>query len=334
MEHIDVLACDVGYFSLKAAYRRNGGIEAFSFPSLTTRATREALRSSTEHFGANSNRIEVNVGGTTYAVDTGQTSLPSSSSLRVEVDDFPRSEKYRALVLACIKKIRATRIRFLVLGLPIHTLDQHSAYLKATFAGVLRLDNLSDCKVEHVVVLPQPMGSFAYLRDRQLVSADRQVNTALVDIGWHTTDVVVFNVDGSVDLDRSIGLPGGAARVVREVARLASEKTGTRIDNLDRIDHALRTHERLRHYGEQVDLAPFLGAALMGTREIADAIVTGLRTTEDLEVFATGGGARFYRDSLSKAMRIEVKIVDRSHLANVFGFLAAAEATIRHGVKR
>lgn len=334
MEHIvDVLACDIGYFSVKSAYRLRGSIEAFCFPSIATRSTREALRSSAEHFGESTDRIEVHVGGTTYAVNTAQGLLPSSSALRTEVDDFPRSEKYRALVLACLKKIRATKIRYLILGLPVHTLDRHSAYLKSAFADVLRLDARLDCNVERVVVLPQPLGTFAALRDRQLVSANRQVNTAVVDVGWHTSDVVVFHPDGSVDLDRSIGLPGGAARVVREVARLASEKTGTRIDNLDRVDHALLTREPLRHFGEHVDLAPYLGAALMGTREVAEAIVTGLRTTEDLEVFAAGGGARFYLPALSKAMHIDVKLVDRSHLANALGFLAAGEATIRHGAQ-
>lgn len=330
---VDVLSCDVGYFSVKSAYRLRGSIETFSFPSICTRATREALRSSAEHLGESTDRVDVNVGGTTYAVNTGQAVLPSSSTLRTEVDDFPRSEKYRALVLACIKKIRATRIRYLVLGLPVHTLDRHSGYLRSAFADALRLDARLDCKVEHVVVLPQPVGTFALLRDRQLVSANRQVNTAVIDIGWHTTDVVVFHPDGTLDLDRSVGLPGGAARVVREVSRLAGEKTGSRIDNLDRVDHALRMRERLVHFGEHVDLAPYLDAALLDTREIAGAVLTGLRTAEDLEVFATGGGARFYLDALANALRLEVKLVDRSHQANSLGFLAAAEATIRHGVK-
>lgn len=327
---IDAFAVDVGYFAVKAAHRVRGSVDAFSFPSVVSRLTRETiLRSNVELFGENAGRVEVNVGGTAYAVDTGQTALPSSSALRVEVDDFPQTDKYHALVLACLKKIGATRIRYLVLGLPIHTLDRHAQYLKTTFCGILRLDSRSECKIEKVVVLPQPLGTFAYLRDRHLIAAQRQVSTCVVDVGWNTTDSVVFHPGGSLDVNRSVGLPGGAARVVREVARLVSEKTGTRIDNLDRVDYALRTGERLLHFGEHVDLAHYLRVALLDTQEIAHAILTSLRTSEDLQVFASGGGARFYADALSKALSLEVKLVERSYMANCLGFLAAAEAAIK-----
>ena len=331
---IDVLACDVGYFAVKTAYRVRGNIEAFSFPSVVARcATREALRSNMELFGENAARVEVNVGDTTYAVNTGQTSLPSSAAVRAEVDDFPRTPKYAALILACLKKIRATKIRCLVLGLPVHTLERHSGYLKSTFCGALCLDGRSTCTVERVVVLPQPLGTYAHLRDRHLIPASRQVSTCIADIGWHTTDVVVFQPDGSLDVARSMGLSGGAARVVREVARLAGEQTGTRLENLDRVDHALRTGERLLHFGKHVDLAPHLRAALMDTYEVAHAVLTGLKTSEDLQVFVSGGGARFYMDTLSNALGLEIQLVERSHMANCLGFLAAAEAVQRQGAR-
>ncbi|KJK03896.1 hypothetical protein UB44_05415 [Burkholderiaceae bacterium 26] len=77
-----------------------------------------------------------------------------------------------------------------------------------------------------------------------------------------------------------------------------------------------------------MDLAPFLRTALQDTHQIADAILTAVRTSEDLEVFVSGGGARHYIDALSKALRVRAKLVDASHMANVLGFLIAAEAAL------
>lgn len=329
MENIvDVLSCDVGYFSVKAAYRSRASIETFCYPSLASRVTRQALRSTAEFFGKNTDRIEVCVDGTEYVVDTSKSALASSSAVRTEVDSFPRSEQYAALLMACLKKTTASRVRCLVLGLPIHTMRKHAEYLKSRFSGVHQLDHLSKCVVEKVVVIPQPIGAFALLRAQGLISSHRHTSTCLVDVGWHTTDVIVIEPDGTPDLERSTGLPTGAAVVVREVARLIGEKTGNRVDNLDRVDFALRTGEHLHVAGEPVDLVPFLRTALQSTHPIAAAVLTALRTTEDLTVFVGGGGARFYVDALSKAFGFGVKLVDRSHMANALGFLTGAEAAL------
>ncbi|GAQ29087.1 hypothetical protein K6V18_20070 [Ralstonia insidiosa] len=329
MENIvDVFGCDIGYFGVKAAYRNRGAVETFSFPSVVSRATQTTLRTSADFFGKNPNRLEINIGEATYSVDTSMSALPSSALARTEVDNFPRTETYAALVLACLQKIRASRVRCLVLGLPLHTLEKHAGYLKSRFSGVHRLGALCECVVDKVVVLPQPLGAFAALRAQRLISAERCTNTCIVDVGWHTSDAIVIEQDGTPDLSRSVGLPSGAARVVRAVAGLVGEKTGSRVDNLDRIDYALRTGEPLSVAGELVDLRPLLRTALQGTQEVADAVMTALRTGEDLAVFVSGGGARFYADALSKSLGFAVRHVDRSHLMNVLGFLAAAEAAI------
>lgn len=329
MENIlDVLACDVGYHGVKAAYRSRGFIEAFSYPSVVSRISRETLRSTTEFLGKNSDCIEVTVGETSYVVDTSKTALPSSSTVRTEVDNFPRTDQYTALILASIKKIGAFRIKCLVLGLPLHTMSKHTDYLKSRFATTHNFGEFGKCVVEKVVVLPQPLGAFARLRGQGLISAERVTSTCVVDVGWHTTDTVVINPNGTPDLERSVGLPRGAAHVVREVTRLIGEKTGTRVDNIDRVDYALRTGERLQIGGEPVDLAPFLRTALLDTHQVADAVLTAIKTCEDLEVFVSGGGARFYADALSKAIGFRAKLVDGSHMVNAFGFLAAAEAAL------
>jgi plasmid segregation protein ParM len=325
---IEVLACDVGYFSVKAAYRSRGSVENFSFPSVTSRSTRESLRSSTEFLGKNESRIEVCVGSTTYVVDTYKSSLPSSAAVRVEVDNFPQTEQYTALVLASIAKTRASRIRCLVLGLPIHTMSKHAAYLKSRFEAIHRHSD-HGCAVEKVVVLPQPLGSFAALRSQGIISTNRTMSTCIVDVGWHTTDAIVIGPDGTPDLERSVGLPGGAARVVREVARLVSENTGVRIENLDRVDYALRTRNPLFLGGSSIDLAPYFRLASKDTIQIANAVLTGLKTAEDLNVFATGGGATLYVDALSASMGFQVKLVERAQMANALGFLIAAEGATK-----
>jgi plasmid segregation protein ParM len=319
------LGCDVGYFGVKLAYRDERALATTSFPSVATRVDPLQMQLAENFLGNSTRGIDVDVDGETYRVDTGTNAIPGSRVVRSETDDFPRTRPYAALVLASLSVTRARRINCLVLGLPLHTIERHSKYLRERFTREHRLDGGRLCAVEKVVVLPQPWGARAYLRSLGLKAASADMSMCIIDSGWHTCDAVVVGANGAADMSRSIGRPGGAAIVIREVARLLSQHTGHRVENLDRIDLAIRTHQSLVLRGRQIDLQPFLHQALHVTRSIADAVATQIGSSEDLEIFGTGGAAPYYREAFTQALGCTIRSVERAEFCNAIGFLLAAE---------
>ena len=319
------MGCDVGYFGVKLAYREDGTLKTASFPSLATRVDPLQMQLAENFLGNSTRGIEIDVEGETYRVDTGANAIPGSRVVRSEVDDFPRTKAYTALVLASLSVTQARRINCLVLGLPLHTIERHSKFLKERFAREHRLDDGRVCAVEKVVVLPQPWGARAYLRSLGLKAASADMSMCIIDSGWHTCDAVVVGASGAADMSRSIGRPGGAALVIREVARLLTQHTGNRVENLDRIDLAIRERQSLLLRGQQFDLQPFLDQALHVTRPIAQAVATQVGSSEDLEVFGTGGAACYYREAFSQALGCPIRSVERAEFCNAIGFLLAAE---------
>jgi plasmid segregation protein ParM len=325
LHDFDVFGCDAGYYGVKAAFRHAGAIQTTTFPSIAVRVTHAQIASPDIFLGPTGKKIEVDIDGSLYAVETDAQAIPSSRVVRTETDNFPRTDEYAALVLAALASAGARRVSCLVLGLPLQTMQKHGAYLKARFTREHRIRGRDICKVEQVAVVPQPLGSLAFIRSAGLKPPAANMSMCIVDSGWHTCDSIVVNPGGHIDMSRSLGRPGGAAIVIREVARLIAEETQERIENIDRIDHSLRTKEPLWLHGRQIELDPFLRRATQVTYAIASAVLTALGTTEDLYVFGTGGAAGYYATALSETLGCPVQSLDRSQVANAIGFLLAGE---------
>ncbi|BCZ85201.1 ParM/StbA family protein [Paraburkholderia terrae] len=324
---IEVLGCDVGYYGVKLAVRRLGSIETEFFPSVAVRKLRSSLTATTELFASQKATIEIPVGDSTFVVDTASDSIAGSRIARAETDNFPLEEEYVALVLASLAKLRARNVRRLVLGLPLHNM-RHAGFVKQRFEGRHDLGEHGSCTVERVAVIPQPLGALAYLRATVPAASMHDTTVCLIDSGWHTSDLITAEGGTRLDLARSAGRPGGAAIVVREIARLVSESLGERVDNLDRIDRALRIKKPLNLFGKSVDLEPFVRDAIHVTYPIVKALITVVGTCEDLAVYSTGGAARFYVDALRRTLGFEVHTVDRPQVANAIGFLLAGETAM------
>lgn len=324
---IEVLGCDIGYYGVKCAVRRFGSIETTSFPSLAIRKINSSLTAETGLFPEQQTTFEIPVDDSMFMVDTQPDSIAGSRTVRAETDNFPREQEYVALVFASLLNSGARNVRRLVLGLPLHTM-RHAEFLKRRFAGAHDLGPYGVRKIEKVAVIPQPLGALAYLRATVPAAVTPNTTLCLIDSGWHTSDLLTVESGTKVDPARSVGRPGGAAIVIREVARLIGESLGERVDNIDRIDRALRLNQPLHVYGKQVDLQPFLRDALHVTYPIVRALVTMVGTCEDLVVYSAGGAARYYVEALRRTFGFDVHTVDRPQVANAIGFLLAGEAAM------
>lgn len=319
---------DAGFYGTKLTFRRGEEAVNVGFPSVASPLT-DGFNATLEGISASDSDLNINVGGTVYLVDTNSDGEVRGSVLRNENDDFPLTDEHAALVYAALVLCGHRRIDELVLGLPFHTFHRHADQLKRRFRGTHDF-GYGIFTIRNVSVLPQPVGTFTYVNKMQPGSLIPGTARCIVDVGWGTSDVFVCSERLKVDSSRCDGVPsGGAATVVREVARLLRSEYGGRFTNLDLIDRAILTGQQLPYAGAQIDLSDFVKRAAYVTVPVARAILTRIRTVEDLTVLVTGGGARYYLPALQETLGCPVTVVNDPHFANSTGFLFAGESAAR-----
>ncbi|WP_154671391.1 ParM/StbA family protein [Paraburkholderia mimosarum] len=317
------MGIDVGYKAVKAACADAGRMQTFSFPSVVAPAADAPLNSSTQLLGNRKSELEIKIGGEAFIVDTCDTEPDSTSVVRTELDDFPRSKEYAALVFAALRSSGFKRFKQLTLGLPLHTFLRHAEFLVHKFRGVHEFGH-GEFVVEQLTVIPQPLGAFYAFARNNSVRLDTRTSIAAVDIGYGTTDIFTASASLKPDKERCGGFPGGAALVLREIAAQLQQQYQGRFSNLDRIDRAIVENRPLVHSGAEIDLTPFLQRTQHVTTPICKAIANCLKTTEDLTVLATGGAAHYYLPDLRKTLNCNVEVVENPRFANSIGFCQAA----------
>ena len=128
--HLSNAAIEVGFGDTKWAYRDAAGvIVRKSFPSLAPIFLDDALSNSPGT--SRRDTYVINVDGKRHEVgpDVGIVVSQTNSGRHLN-DDFPSSTNYAALALGAISQMTASNIDHLVLGLPVHTLERFTNYLK------------------------------------------------------------------------------------------------------------------------------------------------------------------------------------------------------------
>jgi plasmid segregation protein ParM len=327
-EQSEAFGLDVGYMSTKYAYRHGEKIVTGSFPSVALRASGSALVSGLVGLGAREADLRIEIDGVSYLVNTLEHEVVSSSVVRTENDEFPVTKEHEALVKAALVQSRLKDISELVLGLPMSTFRTYAAALTKKFRGQHEFGH-GTYNISNASVLPQGIGAFAHLRFTTPEAFLPDTSCCVVDCGWATTDTLVSSPGFRIDPDRTRGMAGGAALVLRHISELLQRDHQGRFTNLDRIDRAIVSGKPLIHNGREIDLTPYLNSALHVTIPIARSVLTTIKTTEDLSVFIAGGAAHYYLRALQETLQCDIKVVDNPRFANAIGFLLAGEASCK-----
>ncbi|MGF6982577.1 plasmid segregation protein ParM [Paraburkholderia atlantica] len=322
------LGIDVGYSSTKFSYMNGEEIVTGSFPSIALRGSRATFGSAMESMGAREADLRIEVDGAVYLVNTSELEVISSSAIRTENDEFSTTKEYTALVYSAMLQSQLRDISELVLALPMHTFTAYAPLLMQKFRGRHEFGH-GAFTIHNVSVLPQPVGAYSYLRYKNPSAFVAGTFCCVIDCGWNTTDTFTSSPGFKIDHERSGGLPGGAARVLREISALLQRKYKGRFSNLDRIDQSIVNETPLIHLGEEIDLTPFLQAALHVTVPIARSVLTTIKTAEDLTIFLAGGAGHYYRAALRETLGCNVKLLDNPRFANAIGFMLAGESFCR-----
>ncbi|HDR8993770.1 MAG: PRTRC system protein D [Burkholderia contaminans] len=323
-----VFAIDVGYGNTKYAHRAaSGTIATGMFPSLTPLAASRTLSGYGESVLTARKVSTIVIDQVEYEVgpDVPLTAAYGNTG-RALADDYVLSDNYAALLFGAIHFSGVTHIERLVLGLPVHNMKKYSADLKERFAGELDF-GAGRVTVDKVVVIPQPLGSLVLASSNRQHEFGRDVAHLVVDVGYFTTDWVYAN-GFTMDDNRSGGMPGGASQIYQRIASLVARDQGDEVEDIERIDKALREQTPFFFYGTNIDLAPYL--------EQAQPLISGVvkemqnnvgRLPNVRSIILSGGGAALYAAVIRRAFpRVLIEVIDAPCLANVRGFLMVGEA--------
>jgi plasmid segregation protein ParM len=323
-----VFAIDVGYGNTKYAHRAaSGSVATGMFPSLAPLAASRSLSGYGESVLASRRVATITIDRIEYEVgpDVSLTAAYGKTG-RALADDYVLSDNYAALLYGAVHFAGVTHIERLVLGLPVHNMKKYSAALKERFVGELDFGH-GRIIIDKVVAIPQPLGSLALAASTRSGGFRRDDAHLVVDIGYFTTDWLYAN-GFTMDDNRSDGRPGGASQIYQRIASLIARDEGEAVDDIERIDKALREQTPFFFYGKDIDLAPYV--------EQADPIVAGVvkemqnnvgRLPNVRSIILSGGGAALYASAIRRAFpRVVIELIDSPCLANTRGFLLVGEA--------
>ena len=323
-----VFAVDVGYGNTKYAYRAaSGTIATGIFPSLTPLAASRTLSAYGESVFSARKVAKIVVEDIEYEVgpDVPITAAYGRTG-RALTDDYVSTDNYAALLYGAVHFAGVTHIERLVLGLSLHNMERYSAELKQQFVGELDFGH-GRVAVEKVVVIPQPLGSLVLAASARGGDFGRDDSHLLVDVGYYTTDWIYAN-GFKMDDNRSGGIPGGASQVCQRIAKLISRDEGEKVDDIERIDKALRERAPFYFYGRKIDLAPYVERAAPVMAGVAIEMQNDVGRVHDIRsIILSGGGAALYGPAIRRAFpRAVIERIDSPCLANARGFLIVGEA--------
>jgi plasmid segregation protein ParM len=327
---VSVFAVDVGYGNTKYALRAaSGSIATGMFPSLAPLAASRALSGYGDSVLVSRKVAKIVIDQVEYEVgpDVSLTAAYGNTG-RALSNDFVLSDNYAALLAGAMHFAGVTHVERLILGLPVHNMKKYAGALRDRFTGMLDYGS-GRVNIEKVVVIPQPLGSLVSASSHRQAEFGKDSAHLVVDVGYFTTDWV-YATGFTMDDKRSDGIPGGASQIYQRIAELISRDEDEQVDDIERIDKALRERKPFFFYGTDIDLDPYLEQSqpvVTGVvKEIQNNVgqLTGVRS-----IILSGGGAALYAPSIRKAFpRVTLEVVRAPCFANSEGFLIVGEAGI------
>ncbi|MEM5440512.1 PRTRC system protein D [Paraburkholderia diazotrophica] len=323
-----VFAVDVGYGNTKYAYRAaSGSIATGMFPSLAPLAASRSLSGYGDSVLASRKVTTIVIDEIEYEVgpDVSLTAAYGNTG-RALSNDFVRSDNYKALLLGAIFFAGVTHIDRLVLGLPVHNMEKYSGELRDRFTGGFNY-GAGRVTIDKVVVIPQPLGSLVAASANRQSEFGRDSAHLVIDVGYFTTDWVYAN-GFTMDDKRSDGIPGGASQIYQRIAALIARDQDEQVEDIERIDKALRERKPFPFYSNKIDLAPYLERSQPIIAGVVKEMQNNVGQLAGVDsIILSGGGGSLYAPTIRKAFpRVTLEVIEAPCTANAKGFLIVGEA--------
>lgn len=251
-------------------------------------------------------------------------------------DSYKHTPEWKALLYTGLKRLGYNSIDCLVMGLPceeFYTKPQAVQDVIDLAKGKHKIDNDTYVEVNHVIVMPQPLGSFHgyYLaeEDERIRKILKKSITVVADPGYGTFDYVVIN-RGEHVLHHSAGSTRKSVRAVcLETERLLQKKH----PNLTLAPHDIENCIVEKDWEILVDkeLVNIQETFKTAANTIGKAAFKHLRTSlsthnvkPQMCILTAGGAPIFEEIALQESGADELLTSEFSIYLNVFGYLYEA----------
>jgi len=325
-----VRAIDLGYGRVKYTTGRDagGGFLCGAFPSITGRAGSKRLGGG---FFAERKTITVKFNNLDYEVGEDAILATGGYATRMLDMHYVRSDTYQVLMRGAIKMMNVDVIDVLVLGSPVVNFNEVRDYLRSQFVGRINLDGAKTVDVRRVIVLPQPLGGYAWFgKENNVYERIRTQMNLIADPGYFTLDWMVSRGTNFIP-ERSGSHPGGMSAIIRAITReIAIKENSGNLDSLfvwDNIDRYFYAGEPFTFKGRDYDLSRHVQAAKALIDNTVDALAAKVGGVHDIErIILVGGGAKHYASALrDRFSGFSIHTVENPEFANVQGFQYVGE---------
>ncbi len=342
--HIPVAAVDVGYFSTKytsgrAANRQSSEIVVGSIPSICPRVTGEATATAGMSSLAG---VVVTVNEVPHFVGPDASLRSSGREARAVLDDYARSDAYKALFLGALhyicraalpadSKATVIEIKRLVVGLPLNTLFAQTEALRTMVEGAHTIPALPygnqelQVVVRSCTVVAQPQGAMI---SHGAMSGNAQAffkqNILVLDIGGGTFDWYLSHGKKAL-VERCGAYPKGMLECAFAVCDRIDRTLRDDPIIVSRVDEALRENsDTVMISGEPVNIAMHRATVNAILRECLTRMLDSVKSLKsvDLILFAGGGGQRLLEvmTEMHPTRAASMKLVPDPVFSNVRGF--------------
>lgn len=324
-----VRSIDVGYGQTK--FIKNsvaGDIACELFPSIAPTLTGTLLQ---DPLLKNTDVIKVDIGGVTRVVGKDSLHFQGALSSRILDDSYSGSDPYMALTRGALFYIGEKYIDLLVVGLPVSLFKnvEMRDQLRKALTGIHRINNEFIANVEHVKVMPQPLGGFYdSLSSTPGYSNARNQTTLIIDAGFHTFDFMVAN-GIQFDHQRNGAYHKCMGAILTNIAEGISSdpKVNSIYTDLQRIDEALINNSQFKVNGQPYDLRKHILVAETIAEEAVSAMVQKVGNGTNIDnIMMCGGGAQFFLKTVKERFpKHSVLVAPNNIFSNVRGFQIAGE---------
>ncbi len=345
-----VLGCDVGFGAVKAVGANGHG-------NLATTIFLKALANADTHRDMGKTRFQMGVSDDVYTINDrayfiGHPALLHSKRLvNANTRDFIRSEAHCALVCKTVTDLgffaderSSIDLDYLVLGVPpgMYTKQVAGELISQFKQGVTFARNGREYRFRpaRTTIVPQGIGAFYehILADNGAVreSSYKNKNIGIVDIGYRTTDLVLFKESRYMaDLvhteDTGLGSDTGPIGLLRQYIH---ETYGRLIEQADLLKDIFEKRCFL-HEGEQIDISTICIELVV--RHFRKYIEPTVLATWDQElhglspIIVCGGGALYLQHVPEFLQRFakNILIPDDPAMANARGYYRYAQLLLQ-----
>jgi plasmid segregation protein ParM len=332
----NLAAIDIGYGNTKylSGINEDGDLILGSFPSITPLASSNQIAGNM--FMTRDTKI-VDVDGTNYEVGVESEDLVSGSSTdaaKVLDESYIFTAQYKALFLGALAYMENEHYEVLVMGLPVNYMH-NSKKLADMFTGEFDLPDGKKCKIDKVIVIPQPLGGFYQVAiDHDLYEDMLNEFNLIIDPGYLTFDFLTTK--GLIPIEqRSDAIIGGMSKILDALSKSISLEIGKPYTDKNAIDRGIRVPRKIKledgttvkrravKIGKLiVELDPHIIKMTSVIENSITAMKNVVKTYDDIENIILVGGAEniFYKRIEKHLIDREIFKADNAIFSNVIGF--------------